>query len=97
MEDRKLQEQKLRAQLDEWKAEIEKLKAQAMQVSSDVGLHMNRQIGALEAKVADAERRYTELSRATDEAWGELRNGANEAWDALKTAFHDAMDKYKDK
>ena len=95
MKDRKLQEQKFRAQLDEWKAEIEKLKAQAMKAGTDVGLHMNRQIGALESKVADAERRFTELSRASDDAWGEIRNGVEEAWKSLKTAFIDAVSKYK--
>ena len=95
MKDRELQEQKFRAELDEWKAEIEKLKAEAMRASADAGLHMNRQIGALEAKVSDAERRYTELSRANDEAWSDIRNGVAEAWTSLKDAFSDAVSKYK--
>ena len=95
MKDRELQEQKFRAQLDEWKAEIEKLKAKAMKTSSDAGLRMNRQIGALEAKVADAERRFTELSRASDDAWGEIKDGVAEAWGTLKTAFNDAVSKYR--
>lgn len=94
MKDRELQEQKFRAQLDEWKSEIEQLKAQAMKASADAGLHMNRQIGALETKVADAERRFTELSRANDEAWTEIRNGVDEAWTSLKNAFTEAVSKY---
>ncbi len=95
MKDRELQEKKFRAQLDEWKAEMEKLKAQAMKASSDAGLHMNRQIGALEAKIADAERRFTELSRANDDAWNDVKDGVAEAWDTLKAAFNDAVAKYK--
>lgn len=95
MKDRELQEKKFRAQLDEWKAEMEKLKAQAMKASSDAGLHMNRQIGALEAKIADAERRFTELSRANDDAWNDVKDGVAEAWSTLKASFNDAVAKYQ--
>ncbi len=95
MKDRELQEKKFRAQLDEWNAEMEKLKAKAMKASSDAGLHMNRHIGSLEAKIADAERRFAELSRASEDAWGEIRDGADKAWSTLKSSFDDAMSKYQ--
>ncbi len=95
MSDRQLEEQKLRAQLDEWKADLDKLKAKAAKAGADAGLEMNRQVGALETKVADAERRLTELSRATDDAWGAIKKGADEAWTSLKSAFRSAASKYQ--
>ena len=46
MSDKKLYQQKMQAQLDEWRAEIEKLKAKASRASADAQMKMNKQIQA---------------------------------------------------
>ncbi|KHE91831.1 MAG: hypothetical protein K8F52_03055 [Candidatus Scalindua rubra] len=50
MDDKELYQQKKQAQLDEWKAEIDKLKAKASGASADVQLEMNKQSRRLKAR-----------------------------------------------
>jgi chromosome segregation ATPase len=95
MDERKLYEQKLQAQLDEWKADLDKLKAKAAGASADAQLEFGRQIAALERKLEVGKKRLSELSKATGEAWGVLREGLESAWDSLRTATADAASRFK--
>lgn len=94
MNERALHEQQRRAQLDEWKAELDKLKARSMKAGAEAGLAWSRHIGRLEDRVADAERRMVELAEANNEAWAALKKGVDDAWASLKTAFQDAGSKF---
>ena len=49
MSDKEVYLQKMRAQLDEWKADVDKLKAKASMASADARLERNRQIEVLES------------------------------------------------
>jgi hypothetical protein len=51
MTDKELYQQKKQAQLDEWRAEVNKLKARASGASADAQLEMNKQIKALESRI----------------------------------------------
>jgi len=51
MNEKELYQQKTQAQLDEWKAELDKLKAKASSASADTQLELNKQIKALEGKL----------------------------------------------
>jgi len=95
MDEKKLVEQKLQAQLDEWKAEIDKLKAKADGASADAQLEFRRQVQDLELKLEDGGNRLSELSKASGEAWGTLREGLESAWDSLSTAMAEAVSKFK--
>ena len=53
MNDKELYQQKMQARLDEWKADVDKLKAKASGSSADVQLDMNRQIKALERNIEE--------------------------------------------
>ena len=84
MTDQSLQTQKFKAQLDEWKADLDKLKARAKGASADARIEMQKRIDALDARVAEAGTKLDELSAA----------GAD-AWDGLKTSMHDAVARLK--
>ena len=51
MNEKELYQQKKQAQLDEWKAEVDKLKAKASGASADAQLELNREIDTLEGKI----------------------------------------------
>ncbi len=85
MDEKKLYEQKLQAQLDEWRAEIDKLKAKANSASADAQLELSRQIEDLEVRLEEGSNRLSELSQASGEAWVKLREGLESAWDSLST------------
>lgn len=95
MTDQSLQTQKFKAQLDEWKADIDKLKARAKGASADAQIEMHKGINALEARVADAGTKLDELSAAGADAWDGLKKNVEHTWDGLKTSMREALDKLK--
>lgn len=95
MSEKKLYQQKLQAQLDEWQADIDKLKARAKDESADAQIELHKQIDTLETQVADARAQLKQLSEAGDEAWTSLKAGMDASWAALKNGFKDAAEKFK--
>ena len=96
MKDKELYQRKMQAQLDEWKADVDKLKAKASRASADTQLKMNEQIKVLDSKIAEAKAKLSELSRAGEDAWESIREGMESAWDSLKSAVSDAAKKFKE-
>jgi predicted nucleic acid-binding Zn-ribbon protein len=95
MNDKELYQQKKQAQLDEWKAEVDKLKARASQASADAQLEMNKQIDALEDKIQAGRSKLAEIAEASDDAWESMKDGVEVAWDSMKSAFSEAAGKFK--
>lgn len=95
MSDKELYRQKKQAKLDEWKAEIDKLKARASGASADAQLKMNKQTEALESKIEEGKAKLAELADASDDAWESLKDGIESAWDSVKSAFSEAASKFK--
>jgi len=96
MSDKEIYLQKMRAQLDEWKADVDKLKAKASKASADARLEKNKQIEVLESKIEEGKTKLSERSRAGEDAWESVREGVDSAWDSLKSAVSDAAAKFKD-
>lgn len=97
MSEKEQYQQKLQAQLDEWKAEIDKLKAKASDASADAKLEMDKQIETLEEKVKEGKAKLSELSEASDDSWEKLKGNISSTWDSIKSAFSDAASKFKKK
>ena len=95
MTDRELHKQKLQAQLDEWKADIAKLRARAAGATADAQLTMNKQVGALEHKLVEAQAKMVELGDASEDAWHTVKQGADAAWETLTSAFGEARTKFQ--
>ena len=95
MNDKELFQQKQQAQLDTWKAEVDKLKAKASEASADAQLELNKQIEALEGKIEEGEVKLAEISEASDGAWESIKDGVDSAWKSMKSAFREASDKFK--
>jgi uncharacterized protein YfiM (DUF2279 family) len=96
MNDKKLYEQKKQAQLDQWQAEVDMLKAEASEADADAKLKMNQKINSLETKIEEGKMKLSQLAGATDEAWDSIKDGVETAWDSLKHAFSDAASKFKE-
>lgn len=95
MKDRDLYQKKKQAQLDEWNAEIAKLKAKASIASADAQLQMNKQIRAIESQFEENRTKLAEFAKAGEDAWESLKAGMEDAWASLKTGVHDAAAKFK--
>ena len=87
----------MQSQLNQWKAEIDKLKAKASGANAEAQLEMNKQIKALESKIEESKAKLSALAEATEKAWQSMKGGVETAWSSLKSAAGDAADKFKDK
>lgn len=88
-------QKKLQAELDEWKAEIEQLKAKADKAEAESQLEYYKKIEELRTMQDEARTKLTELEQAGDEAWGDLKAGLDNAWDSLRSAMRSAKERFK--
>lgn len=95
MNEKELYQQKKQAQLDERKAEVDKLKAKASGASADAQLELNKQIEALEGKLEEGKTKLAEIADASEDTWESIKEGVESAWDSMKSAFSDAAAKFK--
>ena len=95
MNEKELYQQKKQAQLDEWKAEIDKLKAKASGASADAQIKLNKQIEALEGKIEEGKAKLAEIAEAGEDAWESIKDGVESAWDSMRSAFSEAVEKFK--
>ncbi|MEX2480056.1 MAG: coiled coil domain-containing protein [Gammaproteobacteria bacterium] len=95
MDKKEAYEKKLRAQLDEWSAEIDKLKAKADGAEVDAQLKYQEQIDELRAMQKSANEKLAELKEASDSAWEGLKHGIENAWDSLGKAVNSARSRFR--
>lgn len=95
MNDKQLYHQKKEAQLQEWKANIDTIKAKALIASADVQIEMNHQIDDLEKKIEEGKTKLSDLADAADDMYESMKTGVESAWDTLKSTFTDAASKFK--
>jgi len=88
-------EKKLQAQLDEWGAEIDKLKAKADSAEADAQLEYQRKVDELRSMRESASAKLAELKAAGEDAWEEMKDGIDRAWNSLDTALKSAVSKFK--
>ncbi len=95
MNDKELYQQKKQAQLDVYKADIDKLQAQASMMSADAQIKINEHIRTLKEKLSEGDSKLSELTKATGEAYDSVKIGVESAWDTMASAFSDAGTKFK--
>lgn len=95
MNERQAYIEKMKAKLDEWNADIDKLEARARDAEADARIRLHQQLDELKATREDAARRVRELQDAGSDAWESMRQGAEAAWEEMARAFRDASNRFK--
>jgi uncharacterized coiled-coil DUF342 family protein len=95
MSDRDAYADKMRAKLDEWNAEIDRLSAKVEGAQADAKLEYNRQIEAIKKQRDEARQHFNKLQSASDSAWEDLRKGTDAAWEKMTNALKDAASRFK--
>ncbi len=80
MKERKLYQKKMDAQLKEWAADIDKLRAKAQKADADTRLKLNKQIKNVRARFDDARERFEDMTEAGEDAF-----------ESAKSRFESAM------
>lgn len=76
--------QSARKELDELKAAIAGFKDKAASSSAQTQAKLGEEVKKLEADLADAEQRLTELTTSTLESWGQFKESFSRSLDKLK-------------
>jgi len=85
--------QKLKAQLDEWNAELDLLEARSRKLGAEARIKYEEQMELLRSQHAEAMDRFAELQGATQDAWESLKEGIVDSWAALKAGLDRARSK----
>lgn len=88
-------EKKLQAQLDEWSAQIDKLKAKAEGAQADKKIEYYEEIDKLKSMKENTNKKFIEIKNASDDAWEDLKIGMDSAWNSLSDAFDSASSRFK--
>lgn len=91
MSEKELQKQKMQARLDELRAEVDRLEAQAKGASADARLAVNERIDALQRRIAEGKSALGALAETGAEAWASAREKAASTWDAAKAAYEEGV------
>ena len=87
MNERESYAQKLQIQLDEFSAEIDRLKARADKAEEP---WPQQQVEMLQEKHRQAREKLSELKDAGDDAWEDMKEGITTAWHAVGNALKTA-------
>ena len=85
---------KLDAQLEEWKADIDKLEAKAGQWRGEAMIRYQRNVEQLRAQQEVARDRLENLKNASDDAWEDLKSGVETAWRNLGESIQSASSRF---
>ena len=95
MDNKKAYEKKIQAQVDEWNAEIDKLKAQAVQARADAQINYNNQIEELRRRKETVSEKLAQLKEASEESWEDLKTDIEEGIDLFKSAVKSVITKLR--
>jgi chromosome segregation ATPase len=95
MNERELYRRKQQAQLEEWRADLDKLKARAAREDAEAQLSLSEQVKTLEVRIEEQQAKLSRLAEASDDAWESVKEGMETGWDSVKSAFSDAAAKFK--
>ncbi|MBY5986760.1 hypothetical protein [Roseovarius atlanticus] len=94
MTDKDAYTKKLEAQMKEWQANIDKLRAQAEKAQADSQIEYERQLKDLRSRRDELHEKLSELQKNQSAAWNDIKAGADKAWDDMSKAMQDAWKRF---
>lgn len=89
--------EKLKAQLEEWEYDIDRLEARLEDAQGDAKVKMDKAIKDLKAKQKDVQAKLKTVEEAAEDAWQDVKDGLELAWDSLKLGFLAAKSEFIEK
>ncbi|SLN19745.1 hypothetical protein PEL8287_00810 [Roseovarius litorisediminis] len=94
MDNKQAYQEKLEAKLDEWHADIDKLRAKAEGAQADAKLTYEKNLKDLKEHRDKLEKELEKLRDTQTAAWHDIKRGADEAWDSMSKAMKDAYKRF---
>jgi uncharacterized coiled-coil DUF342 family protein len=86
---------KLRAEIEEWNAEIGLLRAKAKSATADTRIEYERHINDLEKRRDELDAKLEEISQSGSGAWDDIKRGADRAWKEMSDAVKNAVNRFQ--
>jgi predicted nuclease with TOPRIM domain len=86
--------EKMKAKLDEWNAEIDKLEARSRQVEADAKKVYQKQIESIKEKRRETRENFDKMRQAGEGAWQDLKAGVENAAASLGEAIRSAQSRF---
>jgi len=86
--------QKMKAKLDEWSSEIDRIEARIDQADAESKIEYNKRLEDLRAKRKEVENRLEEVQRAGENGWTDLKQGLENSWEILKKSLDRAKSEF---
>ena len=87
--------QKLKSQLDEWNAEVQKWEARSAEVQAEARVEYDRQLATFRQQRDQALAQMREVQSASLDAWQQFARGADEAWARMRESFDKAGEQFR--
>jgi hypothetical protein len=97
MDKKKVYQEKVEAQLKEWGAKIDDLKARAAKSKVELKTKYEKQVQDLRVKQEVVQKKLKEFRESGEEAWEGLKTGIEKSLDDLKGSLDRTMSTYKEK
>jgi hypothetical protein len=95
MENKEAYRKKLEAQMREWSAKVDLLKARADQAEADAKIEYRNRLEDVRQKKEALQAKLSELQKTSDAAWKDIKAGTERAAADLKVALQSAFSKFK--
>jgi hypothetical protein len=90
-------QRKIESQLDEWRADIDRLREKAKHATAETRLKYKENIDRLELRMDEGRSKLKDLKESGGEAWEVVKDGADSIWDTMKATFAEVKEKLRDK
>ena len=94
-ETRDLYRQKYEAQLREWQAKIDEVRASSDKLSAQARLDMQPHLDTAGSKYEAAKAKLRDLGEAAEDTWEDMKQNAEVAWNDFKSSMEGAYDALK--
>ena len=88
--------QKLKAQIDDWNADITKLEAKAGLAAADMRVKYEQSLDSLRAERDKVDHKIEQIQESSEDAWEEFKDNAEDLWERTKAAFAAAKAEFED-
>ena len=89
--------EKMKAQLDQWNAEIAKWEVRAAEAQATARADLDKRLEMLREHREQAMYQMKLLQAATTDAWTDLARGTDEAWQRMRETFEKASSHFRPK
>ncbi|MDX1694384.1 MAG: hypothetical protein R3208_11525 [Ketobacteraceae bacterium] len=88
--------EKIKAQLEEWDYELDRMEHRAEDVQADVKSRYQHLVEDLKAKRSELAHRVDQFEDAAEDALEDVKEGLEMAWDSIKLGFLAARSEFKE-